>query len=176
MSGMEVAGQIRKLAKDAIIIFVTSHMQYAVASFELEIFRYIPKSQIKELLPKALGAAFMKLDLQKDQFFYISNAKRSLKIPLSEILYVYKEGKNSVLVLMDREVKVREPLFEVYQKLPGADFIQADRCCIVNIRYIYKVDAVQCRIVLKHHIGLDISKNRIQEIKKVVNLFWGTKI
>lgn len=42
-SGMNIAAQIKKDLPEALIIFITSHLKYAVESFELSIFRYIPK-------------------------------------------------------------------------------------------------------------------------------------
>ena len=92
------------------------------------------------------------------------------------MIYAYKEEKNTIFVLGHREVKVREPLFEVYKKLSKDDFIQTDRCYIVNIRYICKVDSVNRKVVLKNGTALDVSKSRIQEIKKTVSMFWGAKI
>ncbi len=176
IQGTDLARKIKEISKEAIIIFITFHMQYVLESFELEIFRYIPKDCLKEMLPKALQAVFGKLELQTDRFFYISNAKRTQKIALKEIIYIYKNNKNSVFVLREGEIKVREPLCEVYKNLSEEDFIQTDRCYIVNLRYIYKVDTVRHKIFLHHQIALDIPKNRIQEIKNTLVLFWGNQI
>lgn len=174
--GTDIAKVVRKYSSDVIIIFVTSYLQYTLESFELGIFRYIPKENINEGLLLALRAGFLKLDCQEGKFYLMSNAKRSNKIFLKEILYIYKDEKNSIFVLSNQDIKAREPLFEVYRKLPPEDFIQIDRCYIVNIRYIYTIDSVKRLVYLNDGTKLDVSRNRIQEVKQRLNKFWGAKI
>lgn len=176
ISGTEIVRKIRQSTPDVMIMFVTNHMQYTLESFELGIFRYIPKDLMHINLPLALQAAFSMLECQEGEFYIYSNAKRIEKILYKDMIYAYKEEKNTIFVLGHREVKVREPLFEVYKKLSKDDFIQTDRCYIVNIRYICKVDSVNRKVVLKNGTALDVSKSRIQEIKKTVSMFWGAKI
>lgn len=177
ITGTDIVKMIRARSSEAIVIFVTAHLQYTLESFELEVFRYIPKSALEERLPGALQAAFLKLDSQDGKYYLISNAKRSQKVFYKDILYVYKNEKNSNFVLRNgEEIYVRESLFEVYRKLPEKEFMQTDRCYIVNLSQIQKVDSVNGRLFLQNKIELDISKSRIQEVKKRVNQFWGDKL
>lgn len=160
ISGTDIAKKIRQYASEAIIIFVTSHMKYTLESFELAIFRYIPKQTLNDKLPKALKAAFDQLNCQEGKYYLLMNAKRIQKICYKDIIYIYKEEKNSILVLDNQKIKVRVPLCDILAQLPQEDFIQADRCYIVNIRYITKVDGVTRRIVLKNKITVNISKSK----------------
>lgn len=176
ITGMEMARRIRQTLSEAIVMFVTAHLHYALESFELEIFRYIPKELSDERLPMALEAAFLRLDCQEGKYYFVTNAKRSQKIFYKDIIYIYKEEKNVGFVLDGgSEIKVRETLQAVYDKL-NDDFVQADRCYIVNLCHIHRVDSVNNRITLKNNIMLNIPKKRIQELKERVNRFWGERI
>lgn len=42
-SGMELAEKIKPFLPNVKIIFITSHIEYAIDAFELAIFRYVPK-------------------------------------------------------------------------------------------------------------------------------------
>lgn len=170
--GTDIAKKIRQYSSEALIIFVTSHMKYAVVSFEYRIFRYIPKSKLDEQLPLALKAAFAALGCQEGKYYLVSNMKRSQKVFFKDIIYIYKDEKNSVFVTDSSEIKVREPLMDVYEKLSEDDFIQIDRCYIVNIQYIHKVDGVEKTLLLRNKIKLNIAKNRVQEVKRKVSEFW----
>ena len=64
LSGMELAKRVHELLPDALMIFVTAHYKYAVDAYELHIFRYIPKNQLKERLPHALKDAVSLLEIQ----------------------------------------------------------------------------------------------------------------
>lgn len=176
LSGTEVVKIIKRHTAEAVVIFVTAYLQYMLESFELEIFRYIPKETLKERLPLALQAAFSKLELQEGKFYSISNAKRTQKIFYKDIIYIYKDGKNSIFVLDSQEIKEREPLFEVFQKLNDSDFMQVDRCFIVNLQHINKIDAIKGQLIMKNDIVLSISKSRVPEVKKILTEFWGSRI
>lgn len=176
ISGIDIAKVIRKYSAEVIIVFVTSHLQYALESFELRIFRYIPKAMLEESLPMALKAIFSELDCQDGKFYLLSNAKRSQKIFFKDIIYIYKDEKNSVFVLNNQKIKVRASLFEVWNKLTSEDFVQIDRCYIVNIRYINTIDGVNREVYLNNKTKLEVSKNRIREIKETINKFWGAKM
>ena len=52
-TGMELAGKIRPFLPNVKIIFITSHVEYAIDAFELSIFRYVPKNDIARRLPGA---------------------------------------------------------------------------------------------------------------------------
>lgn len=175
--GTDIVKKLRQVSSEAIVIFVTSYLQYALESFELEIFRYIPKEALEERLPGALKAAFLKLDSQDGQYYSIMNTKRFEKVFYKDIVYIYKNEKNSNFVLSNgTEVKARETLLEVRSKLPESEFLQADRCYIVNICHIHKVDSVNRTLVLKNEIKLQISKAKIPEIKKKISQFWGERV
>ena len=54
MNGMELAGYIKSYLPQVFIIFITSHIKYAIDAYELSIFRYVPKNMITERLKPAL--------------------------------------------------------------------------------------------------------------------------
>lgn len=46
MTGMELSEKIKPHLPNVKIIFITSHIEYAIDAFELSIFRYVPKSDL----------------------------------------------------------------------------------------------------------------------------------
>ena len=55
--GMSLAASLRRHLPLSLIIFITSHTQYAVKAYELSVFRYIPKSEMETCLPLGLNRA-----------------------------------------------------------------------------------------------------------------------
>lgn len=175
-SGIDISKAIANYDCNPIIIFVTSHIKYAVDSYNYNIFRFIPKKELEQRFPLALNAAFSRLDEQKEDFYYIQNDRRCLKIPYRDIVYIYKSEKNSIIVLSNSEIKVRKTLKELFNELKQEDFIFVDRCYIVNIQMINGIDDCMAKLSLKTGKYLDISKSRIQEVKKALNAYWGKRI
>ena len=48
MNGLELAREIREKNEDAYLIFITSHMEFAIDGYEVEANQYILKSMLRE--------------------------------------------------------------------------------------------------------------------------------
>ena len=122
--GMKLAKEIRGCLPDAILIFVTAYLKYAIDAYELEVFRYIPKSCLDEKLPGALEIAIKRVQSQSDKSYLIQTAARIEKILLKQIVYIQKDGKNAMIICTDSSVKsVRKSLSDVHKELNSKDFV-----------------------------------------------------
>ncbi|MGG2066125.1 MULTISPECIES: LytR/AlgR family response regulator transcription factor [unclassified Bacillus (in: firmicutes)] len=170
ITGIDIAKIIRKKNKNSLIIFITSHLEFAIDSYELNIFRYIPKSRMEEKLPLALKDAIKIINLQNKNCYTIQTKTRFQKIPLNSILYIYKDGKNSVFVTEDDSIKVRKPLAAVFSEINCKEFFYIDKGVIVNLLHIIKIKDNMA--VLKNNEILSVSRNHINELKSKIHMFW----
>ncbi len=174
VTGMELAERIRPFLPDVKIIFVTSHIEYAIDAFELSVFRYVPKTELEARLPGAVEAALRLLALEDGRTYTIQTNSRIEKIPYRRILYIEREGKNARLVTADGEAKVRKSLQQVLEELGAEEFIFTDRGCIVNLIHILQVK--DGTVVLKDSTVLPVSRSHVQEVKEEINRYWGEHI
>lgn len=170
-TGMELVEKIRPFLPDIKIIFVTSHIEYAIDAFELSIFRYVPKTELTARLPGAVDAALRLLALEDGRTYTIQTSSRLEKIPYRKILYIEKEGKNARLVTEDGEARVRKSLQQVWEELGAEEFIFTDRGCIVNLIHILQVK--EGTAVLKNGMALPVSRSHLQSVKEEINRYWG---
>lgn len=175
IDGMDLVAYIREYLSEVLIIFITSHLKYAIDAFELSIFRYIPKNSIDSRLPHALKDAINMINIQADKYYTIQMPSRIEKIPYQRILYIQREGKNSVITLIDNSVtKVRKSLAQVFKEFKSEDFIYVDRGDIVNLAHIMGVkDGI---VELKNGIRLPASHAKLEQIKAKLSDFWGEQI
>lgn len=175
MDGMQLAGYIKQRLHEVLIIFITSHMKYAIDAFELSIFRYVPKSGIDSKFSHAVLDAVKMIQARSSQCYHINMPTRVERIPYQKILFIEREGKNSVIHLIDGSItKVRKSLSVVLKELDSEDFLFIDRGNIVNIQYIMKIKD-GC-VELENGVRLFASHARIDEIKKKISEFWGERI
>lgn len=175
IDGMELAKIVKKHLPDLMIIFITSHIKYAVDAYALSIFRYIPKAELNERLPHALADAVGMLQLQTEKYYAIQTATRYEKIPLQKIISVRREGKNSLVSQADGQItRVRKSLAQVYNELGSEDFLFVDRGDIVNIVHIMSMK--NGIIELKNGERIPVSQSNLNEIKERLNDFWGKQI
>lgn len=173
-TGMEVAGKIKPCLPNVKIIFITSHIEYAIDAFELSIFRYVPKADIDKRLFTAIQDAIKLIELEEGKFYKIQTNSRLEKIPYKDIYYIEREGKNASISAAGGVSKVRKSLQQVYGELSAEEFVYIDRGCIVNMIHIMQVKAGMA--VLKNGVSLPISRTHLQEVKAQINNYWGTHI
>lgn len=173
--GMDLAAYIKGYLPEVLIIFITSHLKYAIDAFELSIFRYIPKQSVDLRLSHALKDAVKMINIQSDKFYLIQTPTRIEKIPYRKILHIEREGKNSVITMTDNSVtKIRKSLSRVFQEFKSEDFIYVNRGDIVNLAYIMGVrDGI---VELKNGIRLPASHAKLEYIKMKLCDFWGEQI
>lgn len=174
ISGMELAERIKPFLPDIRIIFITSHIEYAIDAFELSIFRYVPKSDIEKRLPTAIMDAVSLINLEADKSYTIQAKGRFEKIPFKDILYIERDGKNAAINTVGGVSKVRKSLQVVFDELDSEEFIFIDRGYIVNLIYIMQIK--NSTAVLKNGAVLPISRSHLQEVKEQINNYWGNLI
>ncbi len=173
-TGMELAGKIRPFLPNVKIIFITSHVEYAIDAFELSIFRYVPKHDIARRLPGAICDAIWLIELEEGKFYTIQTNSRLEKIPYKEILFIERDGKNASITTAGGAAKARKSLQQVYEELGAEEFIFIDRGCIVNMIHVTQVK--EGMAVLKNGAALPISRSHLQEVKMRINAYWGAHI
>lgn len=174
VTGMELSEKIKPYLPNVKIIFITSHVEYAIDAFELSIFRYVPKNNLKVKLTTAVTDAAKLIELEAGQEYIIQTTNRLEKIPYKDIFYIQRDGKNVSIVSSAGTSKVRKSLQQVFNELNTSEFIFIDRGHIVNIIQIMKVSDGMA--VLKNGEQLPISRSHLQEVKRQINQFWGAHI
>lgn len=173
-TGMEIARKIKPYLPNVKIIFITSHIEYAIDAFELSIFRYVPKNDIDKRLFSAIQDAVKLIQLEDGKAYTIQTNSRLEKIPYKEIFYIEREGKNASISAAAGVSKVRKSLQQVYAELNAEEFIYIDRGCIVNMIHIMQIKDGMA--VLKNGVSLPISRTHLQKVKAQINNYWGTLI
>lgn len=174
ISGMEIVQQIKGFLPNVKIIFVTSHLEYAIDAFELSIFRYVPKNNLEAKLAAAVTDAAKLIELEAGQEYSIQTINRMEKIPYKDICYIQRDGKNASIVSSLGTSKVRKSLQQVFKELNTPEFIFIDRGYIVNIIQIMRISDGMA--VLKNGEQIPISRSHLQEVKQQINRFWGAHI
>lgn len=172
--GLDLAASIREIDAEVILIFVTLYEKYAVEGYELSIFRYVPKNMLSKKLPEALSAAKQKIGSQNTDMFMVEKSDETFLLPQKDILYIYREGKNVVIITKCSTVKIRSSLIKTYEKLNLDYFFFVEKGYIVNIEQIYSVQ--KDTITMKNMICLPISSVHLQETKKKIADYWKGKV
>ena len=175
MDGMDLAKVIYDTMPAAKIIFITSHLEYAITAYEFSVFRYIPKTVIDEKLPFALEDYYKLYRLERNEFYTIEIKNHVEQLPYREILYILKDGKYAVFHLAGGKTQsVRKTLSQVFEEISREYFCFADRGCIVNLVNVIGID--DASILFSDNQCVVISKANISDFKIQMLRFWRKQI
>jgi len=174
ISGMDIVQSIKPRLPNVRVIFITSHIKYAIDSFELSIFRYVPKDDLVKRLTYAVSDALKLIMLENHKNYLVVTANRMEKVSFQDILYIQRDGKNSAITTFHGVIKVRKSLQNVLEELDAEEFIFIERGCIVNLIQVTQIK--NSMIYLKNQIELPISRSHLQGVKVALNSYWGKRI
>ena len=175
MDGMALAKEINAVLPTAGIIFITSHLEYAVAAYEYSVFRYIPKNRIDGKLTAALKDFYRLYELERNDCYLINVKNHVEKLPYKDIFYVLKDGKYAVFHLRNGQTaSVRRTLSQVYAQVNQEYFCFADRGCIINLANVMGMNGEN--IIMPDGQHITISRSGVAGFKSVLLRFWEKQI
>ncbi len=148
LTGVEL---IRKKITDAALpVFITSHPEFALESYELEAFDYLLKPVSSERFAmcalrlrdfyqmRTKACAF---DTEEEtNFIIIKQGYDKYKIPVHDILYLEAMRDYTRITTSSKQYLVLTTLNGIIEKLPANIFVRIHRSYVVNRN---KVDAIQ---------------------------------
>ncbi|MCH4239672.1 MAG: LytTR family DNA-binding domain-containing protein [Oscillospiraceae bacterium] len=174
--GLVTAQKVHEVIPDCLIIFLTSHCEYAIDAFELSVFRYIPKAEMGRRLLPALKDATKVMRIEENQSYVFKSINHGLlRIPYKEIVYINKANRNSYFHLLSHVVYAqRKPLKTVYEELSAEDFLLIDRGYIVNILHIMRLENGYA--VCRDGTQIKISRPNLPVVQDQLCRYWGANV
>lgn len=164
MNGFEIAKRIRKHNLDSVIIFVSSHEEYACEAFEIDALRFLKKPIDEDKLREALNKSSDILKKRVQMFFYKIDRKQYC-IPVKKILYLESQGRKILLHTIDHKVfEFYGTMKEQKQALEAYYFEQCYKSYLVNVEYILRILGEE--VCLQGEKRLPISRGYKEVIRK----------
>ncbi|WP_027296049.1 LytR/AlgR family response regulator transcription factor [Robinsoniella sp. KNHs210] len=136
-NGITSAKEIRKYDSNVCIIYVTSHEEQVLESFEVRPFQFLVKPVNEKQIESSFINAYDSISCN-DFYFRYNYQRANHKILLRDILY-FESNKRKVSIVTETEV------FEVYGKLNEIEqnlkkskmtFLRVHQSFLVNYKYI----------------------------------------
>ncbi|MDQ2752400.1 MAG: LytTR family DNA-binding domain-containing protein [Bacteroidota bacterium] len=151
MPGISGICMVQKLAGEVPApVFITSHPEFALDGFELQVFDYLLKPVSSERFEKCAlrlkdffelrNNAFAFVKEEEHNYIVIKQGHDKYKLPLDDIVYLEAMRDYTKLVTASKNYLVLETFSKMLQQLPPEKFVRIHRSYIVNKT---KIDAVQ---------------------------------
>ena len=163
--GITAAQKIRKVDKNTLIIYVTSHESYMQESFIVRPFRFLLKPVNEMQMEACFGAACEEIS-SFDSYFRYSYQRINHKVPIRDILY-FESKRRKVYIVTEKEV------LELYGKLNDIEkslkasktaFLRVHQSFLVNYKH---VDGLAYDfIIMDNGKKVSISEDRRRQISE----------
>ena len=174
MDGFQLAEKLRAHTSTAIILFLTSHDEFAAKGYKSKALRYINKLHLEKELYEAMDAALEELSVADEKTVQLHHYGDHWRMPYSEIVCVERIGRQLVITAASGE-QITDPrgISDFFSDLHDARFLFIDRGCFVNLNYISRLSGFQ--LTLKTGKILTVSRRNLQNVKQTILEQWGMK-
>lgn len=164
MDGITLAKKLRGLSEKVELVFLTSHIEYALEGYEVNALRYLTKPVKSDKLQEVL-AFLMKRD-QNKKTIWVRNKEYEEKVPVSEIVYFEAQNQN-VEIHTKEKVYVHRYNIGDYEKEHEQDgFFRIHRGYLVALKSIESIG--QREVELEGGVSLPISKSKEKQLKEAL--------
>ena len=164
MNGITVARRLRQLHRDVPIVFLTSHIEYALEGYEVNALRYLTKPIQPKKLQEVLD--FVSKSLQAQRVLWIKTELGEEKLPVDQILYMEAQYQNVRICVKNSCHCVRYNLADYEKELAEDGFFRIHRGYLVSLRHIRSVSKGQ--LTLSNGTALPVSRTKEKELKEAL--------
>lgn len=145
-NGTELAKAIREFSKQAVILFITIHDNFALQAYDVDALGYVVKPLQYERLTQLLDKALVTVDYLNERLhieeYYLKIRLQSdvIRIPYLEILYMEKVVNRIDIHTKDRVYSTYESFRSLKSRMDNHRFPQVHQGYIVNFDAITRID------------------------------------
>lgn len=172
VDGMQLAKLIRETLPDSIIIFLTSHDEFAPDGYRVQALRYLSKQTWKKFLSEALDAATAQVEKQGTGSLTVSHYGNIQRIPHRDILYIRHISRYCEIAIKAGEtIQDDRGIKKLFEIIGDGRFIFIDRGAFINLDYLQKIENGQAVMTNGH--SLPISRRLLPQVKLTINRYYG---
>lgn len=138
LDGIQTANQIREFDKKVLIVFVTSHTEYMLKSFECLPFRFLVKPVTQSDIQKVIGEILLKLQ-EEPQTFIFTERKNRIRLFCDDILFFENQGHWVLVYTKETQYEIYQSFYHLYERLDKNTFCRVHKSFIVNYKYIKEI-------------------------------------
>ena len=167
INGISLAKKLREISEDVYIVFLTSHIEFALEGYEVNALRYLTKPINHQKLKEILD--YIALKQTKEEVLWIKTDEFEERIQLSDILYLEAQNQNIAINTKNKTYITRYNLGDYEKELKDKNFIRIHRGYLVSLDKITTLGK-NC-VYLETGINLPVSRSKEKELKDALMSF-----
>lgn len=170
--GLEVAQQIRLYDLQGIVVFVTTHSEFAPISYQyfVSALGFIDKASSHDEMRKMLTACMLAYEKVNEQLvpqddFIVDNTKASVRVPFREVEYIMTSTPHRL------ELAAGSRVIQFYGRLKDIEeqderLLRCHQSVIVNTENISAIDVTERKVHLVSGAVVPVSRRLMGRVRK----------
>jgi len=169
-NGFEVAKKIRMIDDTGLIVFITTHSEFAPISYQYMVsaLAFIEKMTepaiLKEEIEKCL-LKYQELNQKQviDDYLIVSNSHATIKVPVSDFYYAMTtDAHRLALFTQQRSLRFYGELKEI--ETSKSQFMRCHQSYVVNLDKIEEIDHTQRELILSNGMKIPVSRRMLKSV------------
>lgn len=161
IDGITLAKRLRAVSENVQIVFLTSHIEYALEGYEVNALRYLVKPVDMNKLSEVLKYILDKKNNSRQ--IMIKQEGEDIVIDISDIIYMESMDKNVRIVTSKSEYITRYNISDYEEELKNSGFLRIHRGYLISLSKVKKI--VKNDVVMDGDISLPVSRSNIKTLK-----------
>lgn len=164
IDGITLAKRLRALSENVHIVFLTSHIEYALEGYEVNALRYL----VKPVDINKLGEVLKYIQDKKNNSrqIMIKQEGEDIVIDLSDVIYIESMDKNVRIVTTQKEYITRYNISDFEEELKNNGFFRIHRSYLISLSKVKKI--VKNDVVMDGDISLPVSRSNVKALKEAL--------
>ena len=167
IDGLSVAGKLRDASAEVFIVFLTSHVEYAIKGYEVNALRYLTKPPEKEKVYEIIEHVQKKQADEKS--LWIKDSEGERKIRLSEIIYIEALNQKMILHTASGNYEVWGKLNDYEEKLSRDGFFRIHRSFLVSLSKVIGIMGRNIRMLGGD--DLPVGRTKVNEFREALIVY-----
>lgn len=161
IDGITLAKRLRAVSENIQIVFLTSHIEYALEGYEVNALRYLVKPVDMNKLSEVLK--YIQDKKNNSRQIMIKQEGEDIVIDISDIIYMESMDKNVRIVTSKSEYITRYNISDYEEELKNSGFLRIHRGYLISLSKVKKI--VKNDVVMDGDISLPVSRSNIKTLK-----------
>ena len=161
IDGITLAKRLRAVSENVQIVFLTSHIEYALEGYEVNALRYLVKPVDMNKLSEVLK--YIQDKKNNSRQIMIKQEGEDIVIDISDIIYMESMDKNIRIVTSKSEYITRYNISDYEEELKNSSFLRIHRGYLISLSKVKKI--VKNDVVMDGDISLPVSRSNIKTLK-----------
>lgn len=166
-NGIHISKQLQEQEKKPIIIFVTSYDGYLKHAFGLNVYAYIMKDEINEVVPRTLRSVLKELD--KKTYLLLDSDQGPITMKYQDILYIWIDDRKLYVQTNKEHIRVYGTSLKKISIALNSTFLYPNSKYIINGRHIQSIE--NGAVILDNNACVFISKGKFKKFNEAYKAF-----